>query len=154
MSIAIDIVFCLLLLLIVIKHTVKGLVRSLLGGVKLILTALATFVLAPMLFEFSDSVSTAVAYLLTFFASYVIVSAAAFIVERFFTLPFFKSADRLLGFTLGIVYAYVVLSVSAAALTLLLEVSAEQLFGQAAEDIVNSTYIYKFFVDSGLFPKG
>lgn len=154
MGVAIDIIFCLLILLIVVKHTVKGFVKSLFGALKLILAALVAFIFTPMIFELSDHMGTAAAYLLTFSASYVIIAILAFIVEKFFELPLLKVANKLLGFALGAACAYVALSIFSSALSLLLSISAEQLFGQSPEEIANSTYIYRFFLNSGLFPNG
>ncbi len=152
MSIVIDVILCLIALAVIIRYTVRGFVKSVMGALTLFLSALAAFFLTPLLFPLSDPVSTAVSYLLIFAASYVALTAVAFLIDKFFKLPVLNFANKLLGLGLGIICAYITLSVSSAVLSLLLSISAEQLFGQTAEQVRNSTYIYQYFSTAGLLP--
>jgi uncharacterized membrane protein required for colicin V production len=93
-----------------------------------------------------------VAYLLVFSASYIILTAIAYFLDKLCHLPILNITNRFLGVALGIVCAYITLYTASAALSVLLNLAAEELFGQTAEEIRNSTYIYRFFHNSGFFP--
>lgn len=151
MSIAIDVILALLALFIIVQYTVRGFVKSVFGALKLVLSALLTYVFTPMLFDLSDPKSAAVAYLLVFSASYVILAIIAFIVDKLFKLPILNTLNRFLGFLLGLLCAYVTLSVACTVLSIVLSFSAQELFGMTAEQIYESTYIYRFFNDFTIF---
>ena len=149
MSIAIDVILALLALFIIVQYTVRGFVKSVFGALKLVLSALLTYVFTPMLFDLSDPKSAAVAYLLVFSASYVILAIIAFIVDKLFKLPILNTLNRFLGFLLGLLCAYVTLACTV--LSIVLSFSAQELFGMTAEQIYESTYIYRFFNDFTIF---
>ena len=151
MNIAIDCFLCLLALFILIKYTVKGFVGSLFGALKLILSIAAACILTPLIFGSGGLVETVIAYLLVFFASYVVFAITAFVVEKIFELPVLKTLNKLLGFALGAVSAYIVLSITVSVISMLLAFSST-FFGISAEELRESTQIYKFFIDSGILP--
>ncbi len=151
MSIAIDIILALLALFIIIQYTVRGFVRSALGGLKLVLSGVSAFVLTPLIFSGLDPTSTAIAYLLVFSASYVVVSLLVFLIDKFFELPILNVINKLLGAALGIVCAYVTLTLAAALLSVAFGVASEGLFGITADELYKTTYIYKFFRDNAIF---
>lgn len=152
MNIAIDILLCLLGIFTVIKYTARGFVRSVFGALKFSLSIAVAYIFTPIIFAFQGLTETIVAYLLVFAASYVILSVIAMIIDKIFKLPILKTANKLLGFLLGIVCAYMILSVIVSLLSLLIAISSEQLFGQTAKEFCESTYVYRFFINSGLFP--
>ena len=152
MNIAIDIILCLLGLLVIIHHTVRGFVRSVIGAVKMVLSIASAYIFTPMIFFPTDMKSTVVAYLLIFSASYIILTAMAFILDKLCELPILHAANKLLGLVLGLASAYVMLCVASATLNVFLNYAGEQLFGQTNQDIVDSTVIYKFFSNANIFP--
>ena len=152
MNIAIDIILCILGLLVIIHHTVRGFVRSVIGAVKMIFSIVAAYALTPAFFPPTDIKSTVVAYLLVFSASYIILTAIAFILDKLCELPILHMANKLLGFLLGVAAAYVTVCVACATLNVFLNYAGEQLFGQTNGEILNSTLIYKFFSSANIFP--
>lgn len=151
-NIIIDVFLIILGLLILIKHTVAGFVKSMFGALKLILSVVATYFLTPMFFAPTDTQSKLVAYLLIFSATYILLTAIAYLLDKLCHLPVLNVANRLLGFALGVICAYISLCTACALLTVLLDLGAEKLFGQSTSEICNATYIYRFFNDSGFFP--
>ena len=152
MSIAIDIVLCLIALAVIIRHTVRGFVRSMFGALKLIVAVFFTYVATPQVFSPQDFQTKLVAYLLVFSASYIVLTVIAYLVDRLCSLPLLNALNKLLGFALGIVCAYIALCVASAAIALLLNYAGEDLFGQTNEAIIESTYIYRYFNNSNFFP--
>jgi uncharacterized membrane protein required for colicin V production len=152
MNIVIDVVLGLLAILIIVLHTVRGFVQSMLGALKLVMTVVATYFLTPVLFTPPDVQSKIVAYLLVFSASYIILTALVYLVDKLCQLPVLNVANKLLGFALGVICAYISLCFASAVLTALLNLAAEELFGKTTEEICNSTYIYKFFEYTDFFP--
>ena len=152
MNILIDIVLGVLCVLIIVKYTWRGFVKSIVGAVKLALTFILTFTVAPMCFKSDDIVTTLIAYLLVFALTFLILTVVSFFLNKLFELPILKVINKLLGAVLGIVVAYVSLCFVSAALNLCLNYAGEQLFGQTNQEIVNSTFIYKFFTEVNIFP--
>ncbi len=152
MNIAIDIILCLLGLAVVIHHTARGFVRSVIGAVKMVLSIASAYIFTPMFFFPTDMKSTVVAYLLVFSASYIILTVIAFVLDKLCELPFLHAANKLLGFALGVASAYVMLCVASATLNVFLSYAGEQLFGQTNQNIVDSTVVYKFFSNANIFP--
>ncbi|MBQ8388976.1 MAG: CvpA family protein [Clostridia bacterium] len=152
MNIVIDVILGLLALLIIVQHTVKGFVQSMLGALKLVMAVVATYFLTPIFFTPSDVQSKIVAYLLVFSASYIILTALVYVIDKLCHLPILHAANKLLGFVLGVICAYISLCFASAVLTALLNLAAEDLFGKTADEICNSTYIYKFFKYLDFFP--
>ena len=152
MNIAIDIILCLLGLSVIIHHTMRGFVRSVIGVVKMVLSIASAYIFTPMIFFPTDMQSTVVAYLLVFSASYIILTVIAFVLDKLCELPGLHAANKLLGFALGIASAYVMLCVASATLNVFLNYAGEQLFGQTNQNIADSTVIYKFFSSANIFP--
>ena len=152
MNIAIDIILALLATLIIVQCTHKGFVRSMFGALKLVLSVATTYLVTPTIFTPTDLQSKLVAYLLVFSASYIILTAITYVIDKLCHLPVLHAANKLLGFVLGIVSAYIILCTASAMLTVLLDLAGVDLFGMTTDEICKSTYIYKFFNDSGFFP--
>ena len=94
MNIAIDIILCVLGGLVIIHHTVRGFVRSVIGAVKMVFSIAVAYIMTPSLFPPADIESTVVAYLLVFSASYIILTAIAFVLDKLCELPFVRDAYR------------------------------------------------------------
>lgn len=151
-NIVIDVMLGILAVLILIKYTITGFVRSMFGALKLIMSVVATYFLTPVFFTPTDTQSRMVAYLLVFSATYIILTAVAYLLDKLCHLPVLSAANRILGFALGAICAYISLCTACALLTVLLDLGAEKLFGQSTLEICDSTYIYRFFNDLGFFP--
>ena len=152
MNIAIDIILCLLGLTVIIHHTVRGFVRSVIGAVKMVVSIAFAYIFTPIIFFPTDIKSTVVAYLLVFSATYVILTVAAFVLDKLCELPVLHAANKLLGFALGVASAYVVICFACAILNVLFNFAGEALFGQTNQNLVDSTIIYKFFSMANIFP--
>ncbi len=151
MNIVIDIVLAALAVFIIVQYTVRGFVRSVLGAAKLLLSALSALIFTPMIFVGVDTTSMAVGYLFMFSGSYIVLSVIVFIIDKIFELPLLNIVNKLLGLALGVVSAYVTLTIVCSILSVFLGFSAESLFGMTADEIYATTYIYRFFKDFSLF---
>ena len=152
MNVTIDIILCLLGISIVVLHTVRGFVKSVLGAVKLALAFILTFIITPAFFSTDDIGATLIAYLLVFASVFIVLTVVTFFLNKLFELPVLKTANKILGFILGLAVAYVVLCFASAILNVLLSYAGEQLFGQTNREILDSTLIYKFFNNVNIFP--
>ena len=151
MGITVDLILCLLAVFIIILHTVRGFVRSVLGSLKLIFATLFTFIFTPLIFGSADGNFFALSYVLVFLISYILLTVAVFVIDKIFELPVLNVANKILGFALGIFCAYITLSVASSVASVIFGFFGEQLLGQTAEQIIESSYIYRFFINFGVF---
>ena len=151
MNIAIDIILALIAVITVLRCTVRGFVRSFFGSLKLVFAATVSFALTPIIFGFFDKTAGAIAYVVIFVLAYIGAIIAVSLMDRLFKLPVLNFANKALGIALGVVSAYVILSVASAVLTLLLGFFSEPLLSQSAEAFCESTYVYRFFCNFGAF---
>lgn len=152
MIVAIDIVLLLLGLVIIIRHTVIGFVRSFFSFFKLGACIVSSFVLTPMLFPYlSGKVPSLLGYLLVFIGVYVLLTLLSYIIDRICRLPFLNAANKFGGFLLGIVCAYIVTSAAAALVTVISILTEDAIFGMDYAGLSKSTVLYGFLNEYGAF---
>ena len=152
MVIAIDIVLLLIGLIIIIRHTVIGFVRSFFAFFKLGACVAASFGLTPYIFpHLSGKIPSMLGYLLVFIGSYAALTLLAYAIDRIFRLPILSTANKLGGFLLGLLCAYIVMSAGASLVTAISLLTDDVIFGIDHTSLSNDTVIYGFLNEYGAF---
>ncbi len=94
--------------------------------------------------------SNIVAYILVFILAMILLSIVAFILDRVFKLPVLHAINRLLGTALGVIVAFVDLCLLSYVVSFLVSVLSGKV-DSLSGDIINQTYIYKFFYNLDFF---
>ncbi len=148
MNILIEIIFVLLGAIIIIRHTRRGFIKTLLGFVRIVLSIASASIFTSVFFGDKGFLERALGYFLIFAATYIILTAVSILVNKFFELPILKEANKLMGFILGCLSAYLLLST----LALLIGIFAEIGFlGISHEQLQNKAVVYGFFENYGVF---
>ena len=152
MVIAIDIVLVLLGLIIIIRHTVIGFVRSCFSFFKLGACIAASFMLTPYIFPaLSGRIPHMLGYLLVFIGAFATLTLLSYIIDRIFRLPFLNAVNKFGGFIVGILCAYIVMSVCASLVTVISMLTEDALFGVEHAQLVQDTVVYGFLSQYGAF---
>ena len=85
-------------------------------------------------------VSNIIGYVITFVAAFLVLSLVAWILEKFVQLPVLKQIDKLFGFFWGVACAYLWASVVVCVVGFFVD-----------ETFINSTYVFRFVYNCGLF---
>ena len=85
-------------------------------------------------------VSSIIGYVLTFILAFILFSIVAWILEKFVELPVLKQVNTVLGFLWGIAYSYLFVSIAVCVIGFFVD-----------EAFINSTYVFKFLYNCGLF---
>ncbi len=149
MNYTVDIIITLIAIAIVIYYTLRGFVRSVLNSVKLIASVAVSFSLVPMIFsQVSPWVRVAV-YIIAFLIVLLLLSIIFNLIDRIIKkIPVIRSVNRIMGFFLGVGFAYIFIST----ITFLLFAFEpyfldEGLCGQ----LCTKSVIFKFFAQHGAF---
>lgn len=149
---AIDIILALLGLVIVIRHTAIGFIRSVFAFAKLGLCVGLAYWLTPHIFPGTlNNATVLLGYLLVFLGTYISVTFIAYLVDRIFSLPILNMANKFGGFVFGLICAYVVLSVAATLITIISIYTEGDLLGMSQAELVSQSFVYRFFEQFGVF---
>ena len=152
MVVAIDVILLLLGLIIIIRHTAIGFVRSFFSFFKLGACIISAFLLTPMLFPYlSGKVPSMLGYLLVFIGVYALLTLLSYIIDRICRLPFLNAANKFGGFLVGVLCAYIVISAAAALVTVISILTEDAIFGMNQAALSNNTVIYGFLDKYGAF---
>ena len=152
MVVAIDTVLLLLGLIIIIRHTVIGFVRSFFSFFKLGACIALSFFFSPILFpHLSGNVPSMFGYLLVFIGVYALLTLLSYLIDRICRLPILNAANKFGGFLLGILCAYIVTSAVASLFTVISILTDESVFGMDHVGLIGSTVIYGFLSEYGVF---
>lgn len=151
MNIAIDIFLLLLGIAIVIIYVVQGFIRSVFGFFKLFIAIALSWMMTPLFFAQAGFFARAVGYLLVFIVSYVLLTVGIIVLDKIFKLPLLNATNRLLGLAVGMVCAYLALSVAAIGITIIAEIAGNQVFGRTQPELEAQTILYGFFSRHGIF---
>jgi len=151
MDVAVDVILALMGAIIIIRHTCRGFIRTFFGFLRLVAAVAAAWCFTPMLFGGEQYLTRLMAYILFFTGTFIIISLLAIIVDRIFKLPLLNAANKLLGFALGCVCAYIVLGVCADVITVFANIAGKELFEMSQKELADRTYIYGFLERNGVF---
>ena len=151
MDVAVDVILALLCAIIIIRHTCRGFVRTLLGFIRLLASVAVAWYFTPLLFGEKQYITRLMAYVLFFAGSFIIFSLLAILIDRIFNLPLLNAANKLMGFLLGCVCAYIAVSVFADVITVFANIAGEELFEMSQKELAETTYLYGFFEKNGIF---
>ena len=142
MSVATDIALILACLAIIIKYTVKGLAKVVLGVVAFIGSITVAWLITPIFFKDSSFLVRSIANVLAFLVVYIILTVVFSAVNKIFKLPILGGINTFLGFLLGVVCAYILGSYICSALSIIIH------FAGGVGDMDNS-FMYQFFSECG-----
>jgi len=138
MNITVDIILALLGIAIIAWYTFKGFFKTLFSFACLILSAMISSFLTPIIFS-DAGIMEAIGYCIVFVIVYIILKIIIKLMDKIIKrLPVIKTANRILGFLFGVLCAYIILS----AVSVVFSV-----FG----DVYENSLLCGFFVDYGIF---
>ena len=150
MVVAIDVVLLLIGLIIIIRHTVIGFVRSFFSFFKLGACVAASFILTPYIFPLlSGKVAFMLGYLLVFIGVYALLTLLVYLIDRICRLPILNAANKMGGFLLGLFCAYIVMSACASLVTIISLLTDDAIFGIGHAQLSSDTILYGFLDEYG-----
>ena len=144
MSIATDIVLILVCVAIILKHTIRGFAKTVLGVVAFVGAMVVSWIFTPIIFGNSSFLVRSIANILIFLTVYVVLTVVFSVVNKIFKLPILGAINTFLGFAFGAVCAYILGSFVSSILSVIV------FLADSMSDIGNS-FMYKFFSEYGAF---
>ncbi len=144
MGVAIDMVLILACIAIIIKYTVKGLAKVVLGVIAFIGSLTVAWLITPLVFGNASFLVRSIANVLIFLTVYVILTVVFSVVNKIFKLPILGGINTFLGFLFGLICAYILGSFISSVLSIILQLS------DGMSGIADS-FMYEFFSRYGTF---
>ncbi len=144
MGVAIDIALILACLAIIIKYTVKGFAKVVLGVIAFIGALTVAWLITPLVFGDASFLVRSIANVLIFLTVYVILTVVFSVVNKIFKLPILGGINTFLGFLFGLICAYILGSFISSVLSIILQLS------DGMSGIADS-FMYEFFSEYGSF---
>ncbi len=152
LSYAVDIMIALIAVGIIIYYTVRGFIRSLFDAVKLIASVVISYFAVPALFPLTDPTVRIVLYIITFLIVLLLLSLVFTLIDRIIKkIPVIRSANRFMGFLLGVGFAYLFISSITILLWILDSYVSGGVFGMTHEQLQLESMLFRFFSRHGAF---
>ena len=147
----IDILLAFVIVIQVVLHTKRGFVKSLLLFIQAVVCFAIALLFYPVLgnaisdtLHLGITISNILAYVVIFIISFLISGIFISVIDRFFDLPVLNEINKILGFFLGLFFAFINLLFICSIVTGVLNILNSINPRISIEDIRQSTIIYKF----------
>lgn len=144
MGVVVDIALILACLAIIIKYTVKGFAKVVLGVIAFFASLTVAGIITPLVFGNASFIVRTIANVLIFLTVYVVLNVVFSVVNKIFKLPILGGINTFLGFLFGLICAYIMGSFLSSVLSIIIHVSD-------AMSGIGDSFMYNFFSHYGTF---